>query len=206
MAMTISSATSIDPRRALRPWLPALLAATLILAGCATVAPPPPAPTQAPEPGAPAPVEGPSLGWFSRIKVPDGNVPVLKLAATGAQVFRCEQHEGRLSWVFRLPEASLFDDSGLEVGRHGANFSFEHTDGSRVIGTVAAYEDGRSDRDLRWLLMSARSFGNGALTGVSYIQRINTKGGQPPERCDTSQLNQLLRVDFTADFVFYKPR
>jgi hypothetical protein len=28
----------------------------------------------------------------------------------------------------------------------------------------------------------------------------------PPARCDAAQQNRLLRVDFSADFVFYKPR
>jgi hypothetical protein len=27
----------------------------------------------------------------------------------------------------------------------------------------------------------------------------------PPARCEPKQLNQLLRVDFSADFVFWRP-
>jgi hypothetical protein len=38
------------------------------------------------------------------------------------------------------------------------------------------------------------------------VQRVNTAGGVPPEKCESKQLNQLLRVDFTAEFVFYRPR
>jgi hypothetical protein len=28
----------------------------------------------------------------------------------------------------------------------------------------------------------------------------------PPPACDVNQLNRLLRVDFSADFVFYRPQ
>ena len=28
----------------------------------------------------------------------------------------------------------------------------------------------------------------------------------PPNRCDAGQVNQLLRVEFSADFVFYRPK
>ena len=92
------------------------------------------------------------------------------------------------------------------VGRHGANFSFEHTDGSRLLGTVAAYEDAPDTRNLRWLLLSTKSYGKGTFGDIAYVQRVNTTGGMPPQRCEAGQLNQLLRVDFSADFVFYRAR
>jgi hypothetical protein len=28
----------------------------------------------------------------------------------------------------------------------------------------------------------------------------------PPERCEGAQVNQVLRVDFSADFIFYRPK
>jgi hypothetical protein len=105
-----------------------------------------------------------------------------------------------------LPEADLIDASGKAVIRHGANFSFEHVDGSRLLGSVVDFDDAPDANNLRWLLFSARSFGQGALTGVNYVQRVNTIGGMPPPRCEAGQQNRLLRVDFSAEFVFYKPR
>jgi hypothetical protein len=175
-------------------------AAALLLAACAT--PPPGAPGKPAERS----VEPPSLGLFSRIGVPDGNEPVLKLAARGVQIFRCERSGNAYEWRFRQPEAELFDAQGEAAGRHGANFSFEHRDGSRVLGTVVAHDQAASADTLPWLLLSAKSFGKGALGGVSYVQRVNTRGGMPPAACGAEQANRLLRVDFTADFVFYRPR
>ncbi len=180
----------------------------LLLAACATTPMPPTVPPAAAPPGQPGPPPGPdlpSLGWFSRIRVPDGHQPVLRLAGRGVQVFRCELREGAHVWAFRLPEADLVDELGTVVVRHGANFSFEHSDGSRLIGSVVASDAAPRGDALRWLLLSARAFGAGALAGISYVQRVNTSGGMPPPRCDVRQLNQLLRVDFSADFVFYRP-
>jgi hypothetical protein len=148
----------------------------------------------------------PSLGFFSRIKVPDTVEPVLRLQGRGVQVFRCEPRGTGYAWVFRLPEADLVDGAGKAVIRHGANFSFEHADGSRLLATVLDFDEPSDPNNLRWLLLSARSFGQGALTGVVYVQRVNTVGGMPPTRCAPAQQNRLLRVDFSADFVFYKPR
>jgi len=75
-----------------------------------------------------------------------------------------------------------------------------------LLGTVVAHDQAASADTLPWLLLSTKSFGKGALGGVSYVQRVNTRGGMPPPACGADQSNRLLRVDFTADFVFYRPR
>lgn len=176
--------------------------ALLLCAGCGSV---PTAVPSSAKTGVPT-VAPPSLGFFSKIRAPDDREPVLKLGARGVQIFRCEKQNGKSTWAFRQPDAELVDDSGKPVGRHGVNFSFEHADGSRLVSTIAAYEDAARASDLRWLLMTTRSFGSGALEGVTHVQRINTAGGMPPVNCDPGQVGRLLRVDFTAEFIFYRPR
>jgi hypothetical protein len=176
------------------------IAMLLVLVACETTSPG----TSSTVPG--RGVEAPSLGFFSKIKVPDDREPVLKLAARGAQVFRCEKRDGDHLWIFRQPDAELVDANGKSVGRHGANFSFEHVDGSRLVATIAAYDNAPKPTDLRWLLLTTRSFGKGAFEGVSHVQRINTTGGMPPAGCEASQVGRVLRVAFTSDFVFYRPR
>jgi hypothetical protein len=176
----------------------------VLIAACASPAPTTTGPAS---PGAGAPtVPAPSLGFFSKIKAPATHQPTLQLSSRGVQIFRCEKRDSGFLWIFRQPQAELLDGSGKAVGRHGANFSFEHDDGSRLVSTIVAYDEADKPTDLRWLLMTTRSFGKGVLENVSHVQRINTAGGMPPPRCDASQLNQLLRVDFTSDFVFYRPR
>jgi hypothetical protein len=176
-----------------------------VLSACATPGPPSPSAPRAATP-APASVPAPSLGFFSKIKAPSTHVPSLQLASRGVQIFRCEKREEGLVWVFRQPQADLLEPDGKTVGKHGANFSFEHDDGSRLVSTIVAYDEASKPTDLRWLLLTTRSFGKGALENVTHVQRVNTSGGMPPARCDASQLNQLLRVDFTSDFIFYRPR
>ena len=176
--------------------------ATLISA-CASVGP---GPSGTAGSNKAAEVTAPSLGLFSRIKVPSDREPVLQLSVRGVQIFRCEKRDGAFAWVFRQPDAELLDASGRVVGRHGANFSFEHNDGSRLVATIAAYDDAPKSTDLRWLLMTTRSFGKGAFEGVTHVQRVDTHGGMPPEHCDSSQSNQVLRVEFSAEFVFYRAK
>lgn len=181
-------------------WVVIAAGCTALLMGCAAVSPPGASGAAAPPAGAAAP----SLGLFSRIKVPGDRVATLALSAQGVQIFRCERRESEFIWVFRQPDAQLLDADGKAVGRHGANFSFEHVDGSRLVSTIAAYDEAPNASDLRWLLLTTRSFGAGSLAGVTHVQRVNTRGGMPPPKCDAARSNQLLRVDFSADFIFYR--
>ena len=174
----------------------------LTLAACETMPVSPGAPTAPGKPG----VAAPSLGFFSKIKVPDDREPVMKLGARGAQVFRCEKRNGQAVWIFRQPDAELVDGAGKVVGRHGANFTFEHIDGSRLVATIAAYDDAPKPTDLRWLLMTTKSYGKGVFDGVTHVQRVNTAGGMPPPSCDAAHAGRVLRIDFTSDFLFYRPR
>jgi len=172
------------------------MTALVLLSGCVS----------GPAPHAPGAVGAPALGFFSHIKVPDGFEPALRLTGKGVQIFRCEAIEGEHLWRFRQPEAELSDDSGQTLARHGANFTFEHRDGSRLVATITAYDEAPKRDDLRWLLMSTKSFGKGAFTPIAYVQRVNTSGGMPPTSCQAADVNQVLRVNFSSDFVFYRAR
>jgi hypothetical protein len=47
--------------------------------------------------------------------------------------------------------------------------------------------------------------GNGAMTGITYIQRVNTKGGvAPSEACNAGMAGTKKMVPYQADYVFYK--
>ena len=118
-------------------------------------------------PPAGAPVAPPNLSFFSKIKAPSTTEPTLQLAARGVQIFRCEKRDASQVWVFRQPQAELLDATGKVVGQHGANFSFELDDGSRLVSTVAGYDEAAKPTDLRWLLLTTRSFGKGALENVT---------------------------------------
>lgn len=183
--------------------------AVLLAAGCTSVRPPGPGAPSAPSlPSAPAasPPSAPSLGFFSRIKVPNGHEPVLRLRGNGVQIFRCEAVDGEHLWRFRQPEADLIDDAGQVAARHGANFTFEHRDTSRLVTAIVAHDDAPKRDDLRWVLFTARPYGRGVFGNISYVQRVNTTGGMPPPNCQSAEAGRLLRVNFSAEFVFYRAR
>jgi hypothetical protein len=178
-------------------WLPAVF-----LCSCAQ-APPTPVGTHVQESSEAAP--GPLYSLFHRaLATPEGKTVVLRLHGQGSQIFRCETQPAGQHWVYRLPEADLADVDGIVTVRHGVNLSFEHVDGSRLLGEITDHVPAPVDNALPWLLLSTRSYGKGALAGVTNVQRIDTVGGMPPTTCDGGKLGQVLRVPFSADFVFFR--
>ncbi len=137
------------------------------------------------------------------LRSPPTGVEVFRLEGRGSQVFRCESQPAGPRWTYRLPEAELRDAQGQLLMRHGVNLSFEHVDGSRLVGDIVDHVPSPNGDALPWLLLKTRVFGEGALEGITYVQRINTVGGMPPASCSSEQLNQVLRVPFSAEFVFF---
>lgn len=132
-----------------------------------------------------------------------GETPVLTLAAQGAQVYECKAGaDGKLQWAFREPVATLILD-GQTVGRHYAGPHWELADGSIVQGRVAARAPGASAADIALLKLEvvARK-GEGRLSAVTTVQRINTKGGELSGPCDGN--GQLRSVPYASDYVFLR--
>src|SRR6202790_1756560 len=88
-----------------------------------------------------------------------GEAIVLAVHAEGAQVYECKAGaDGKLSWAFREPIATLLTD-GKTVGRHYAGPSWEHSDGSAVVGKSAASVPGATPNDIPWLKLGGVSGG-----------------------------------------------
>ena len=169
----------------------------LCLMACATGGPPPPpaitVPTVPPE-----------------IQAPSDTVPVAKLAARGTQNYRCDPTPTGSDWKLVAPAADLTDpsDPGTTlVVKHGAGPSWNHPDGSGLVGDgknakKAASPDGVS---IPWLLIPATANGKpGAFQDVVFVQRIETQGGAAPVGGCT--LGQEVKVDYTATYVYYRKR
>jgi hypothetical protein len=105
----------------------------------------------------------------------------------------------------KAPEAQLLDESGQVIGHHFAGPSWQSTDESKVTGKVAARADSPDPESIPWLLLTAADHsGNGLMSQVTHIQRLNTKGGKAPATgCDASHLGAETRVPYTADYFFY---
>jgi len=49
--------------------------------------------------------------------------------------------------------------------------------------------------------------GNGQLSHVAHIQRLNTSGGKAPATgCDVGHAGQEVRVSYSADYLFFAPK
>jgi hypothetical protein len=132
-----------------------------------------------------------------------GATVVLTVHAEGAQVYECKAGtDGRLTWAFREPIATLMAD-GKTVGRHYAGPNWEHSDGSAVVGKAIGNAPGATASDIPWLKLEVVSKrGSGVLSSVTTVQRINTKGGNLEGACDNA--GTYRSAPYSADYVFLR--
>ena len=132
-----------------------------------------------------------------------GETVVLTLHAEGAQVYECKAGaDGKLSWAFREPIATLIAD-GKTVGRHYAGPNWEHSDGSAVVGKTIGNAPGATASDIPWLKLDVVSKrGSGVLSSVTTVQRINTMGGKLDGACETA--GTYRSASYSADYVFLR--
>ena len=168
--------------------LSALLAATTVAAGCATVS--------AQHAAAPIP---------SKLQ-PAANERLLATAsAKGVQIYECravKDKAGQFEWALVAPEADLFDAAGRKIGRHYAGPHWEAADGSRVGASVTERAAAPSADAIPWLLLAATPAGpEGSFSKVSSIQRVNTAGGiAPQDGCTQASAGAKARIGYTADY------
>jgi Protein of unknown function (DUF3455) len=144
------------------------------------------------------------------IKVRPGERVLLRARASGVQIYVCgKSADGKPEWTLKAPEAELLDEQGAVIGHHGAGPSWRHRDGSAVTGKATAHVDAPDRGSIPWLLVAATSHtGQGVLARVTSVQRINTKGGEPPaaSSCSSSGTGRKVkeaRVPYRADYYFY---
>jgi Protein of unknown function (DUF3455) len=139
-----------------------------------------------------------------------GATVIATLHAEGAQIYECKpdpsnktSSEGHaLSWQFREPSAALIVD-GKSIGRHYAGPNWDHIDGSGVKGKVVASALGATSNDIPWLTIDVVDHrGNGTLSGVTTVERINTKGGVAQGSCESA--GNYLSIPYSADYVFLR--
>ena len=132
-----------------------------------------------------------------------GETVVLTTHAEGAQVYECKAGaDGKLAWLFREPIATLMAD-GKTVGRHYAGPNWEHVDGSVVTAKAAGNAPGATANDIPWLKLEVTAHrGNGVLTPVTTVQRINTSGGKLDGACNKA--GDTKSAPYSADYVFLK--
>lgn len=142
------------------------------------------------------------------LRVPPTQTLSLAARAAGVQIYDCKPAKddpSRFEWIFRAPEADLFDAAGNKIGRHYAGPTWESNDGSKAVGEVKARDDGPDAKAIPWLLLGAKSTsGDGVLGRTASVQRIQTVGGiAPAGGCSPSQAGKEARVPYGAMYYFY---
>ena len=125
------------------------------------------------------------------------------VSATGVQIYDCRADTGgQLSWQFREPLATLIQD-GKTVGRHFAGPSWEMADGSAIVGKVSAQSPGATAKDIALLQLDVVSqTGEGVLSQITGVERIETRGGLFSGRCERA--GDLHVEPYTALYRFFR--
>jgi len=143
------------------------------------------------------------------VKVPAGNKVAMETVGVGEITYECRDKKdaaGQFEWVFVGPDAVLNDRSGKAVGKYfGPPATWESTDGSKVTATQIAVSPASAGNIPLQLVKANPATGNGAMTGVTFIQRVATKGGvAPATACDATSKGKKEIVKYQADYIIYK--
>ena len=145
------------------------------------------------------------------IALPEGHMVANILSGEGVLRYACRASPGgQFFWVGLAPEVVLKDQSGAMVGHYRAGAdaspSWEHVDGSRVSATAVSSTTGTGSLGPQ-LLKATPTAGSrrGAMTGVTFIQQLNTRSGTISGSCNPTKFGSVEAVPYTADYYFYKP-
>lgn len=142
------------------------------------------------------------------IKVPDGHKVALETTGVGEITYECRDKAnaaGQVEWAFVGPKAVLNDRSGKQVGTYfGPPATWQAKDGSKITGIQLAVAPS-SPGNLPYQLVKANpAEGKGAMSGVSYIQRVALKGGvAPSSECTAANKGKQEVVKYQADYIFW---
>lgn len=129
---------------------------------------------------------------------------IASLSASGVQIYVCKRGaDEQLAWVFKAPQADLYDAAGTLAVKHAAGPVWEAQDGSKIQGKVLQQVPNTAEAGaIALLLLQATSVGGtGLLSAVHYVQRLQTHGGTAPEAPCVEE-GQEGRSPYLARYVF----
>jgi hypothetical protein len=145
----------------------------------------------------------------SAVRVPQGERHAMTLKSAGTLNYECRARagmSGAYAWVLDAPEAALLHWSGLPVGRYYAGPTLAYRDGSSVtLKLLGSSPDGPGKLPIHLYRVASRK-GQGEFEKVSYVLRLNALNREPDARCTAQDVGKGTKTDFSADFLFYKPR
>ncbi len=144
----------------------------------------------------------------AEVKVPPGNRVAMETVGVGEITYQCRAKQGSANayeWAFAGPKARLNRRDGTTVGSYyGPPTTWESTDGSKITGTQVAVAPAGPGNIPYQLVKTNPAMGKGAMTGVTYIQRLETQGGVAPTLpCGPGNAGENKIVQYQADYIFW---
>jgi len=148
-------------------------------------------------------------GLAPAVQVPAGHRVALETVGVGQITYECRAKAnaaGQFEWAFVGPKAELKNRMGAMVGTYyGPPATWEASDGSKVAGAQVAVAPAAAGSIPLQLVKANPAMGQGAMTGVTYIQRVSTRGGvAPASACDAGTVGRQEVVQYQADYIFWK--
>ncbi|WP_426142256.1 DUF3455 domain-containing protein [Pseudomonas sp. DWP3-1-2] len=142
------------------------------------------------------------------IQVPAGHTVSLETTGVGEITYECRAKANQpdeMEWAFVGPNAVLNDRSGKQVGTYyGPPATWQAKDGSKVTGAQLAVSPAGAGNIPYQLVKANPAEGQGAMSGVAYIQRVAIKGGVAPAiACSASNKGDRKIVKYQADYIFW---
>lgn len=154
----------------------------------------------------PGMTDQPSLPNLTILTVPAGQILLFEARAKGVQIYPCDATTHKFGSPH--PEAILVTHKG-EIIHHTKGPTWTAADGSFVTGTKLQSVAAPAEDAIPWLLLSTTPgrTPKGMLSNVSYIQRVYTKHGNPPEHgCGADDAGKEKPVFYEAEYFFYAPK
>jgi hypothetical protein len=143
------------------------------------------------------------------LRVPPGHELRLWSLGKGEIRYACRRlgDVGGWAWQPGATAARLYDLNFREIGWSYGGPTWKSVDGSWVTGLALADAPAGEGHLPQQLLRAFTASGQGTMRGVSYIQRLNTRGGAAPNKtCDARREGREVAVGYEAEYVFYGQR
>jgi len=159
---------------------------------------------------APAPMVYSQASLPAAVQVPAGHKVAMETVGVGQITYECRADKdmaGKFAWVFAGPDAKLMSRGGQQVGKYyGPPATWEAMDGSKITGKQLAVAPGGTGNIPLQFVQANPAMGTGAMSGVTYIQRVKTQGGVAPAMaCDAATMGSKQIVNYQADYIFWRP-
>jgi hypothetical protein len=158
----------------------------------------------------------------TELEVPAGNHAFLLGRGVGTQNYACQPAAslGRVAWTLFTPQATLFSDQNEQLITHFISpnpdepgivrVTWEDSTDTSSVWARATASATPDPSAIPWVLLEVVGArvgptGGHALSGTTFIQRVNTQGGLVPSTgCDRlTDVGRKAFMPYTADYFFY---